>query len=47
METLRNKRGDVAYAIPCPARRTEKNWVLDSVPLLPAAAPEIREAKRA
>jgi phenylpropionate dioxygenase-like ring-hydroxylating dioxygenase large terminal subunit len=47
METLRGKRGDIAYAIPCPARRTEKNWVLDPVPLLPAAAPEIKEVKRA
>ena len=47
METLRAKRGDVAYAIPCPARRTEKNWALDTVPLLPAAAPELKEAKRA
>lgn len=25
--------GDVAYAIPSPARRTEKSWVLDEVPL--------------
>jgi phenylpropionate dioxygenase-like ring-hydroxylating dioxygenase large terminal subunit len=47
METLRAKRGDVAYAIPCPARRTEKNWALDTVPLLPAAAPQLKEAKRA
>jgi hypothetical protein len=47
METLRAKRGDVAYAIPCPARRTEKNWVLDPVPLLPAKAPKLKAAKRA
>ena len=33
---LQDKRGDVAFAIPCPARRTEKNWVLDEVPLVPA-----------
>jgi len=26
--------GDIAYAIPCPGRRTEKNWVLDPVPLI-------------
>lgn len=31
---LQDKRGDVAFAIPCPARRTEKNWVLDTVPLI-------------
>lgn len=23
-----------AFAIPCPARRTEKNWVLDPIPLI-------------
>jgi hypothetical protein len=27
--------GDVAYAIPCPARRESKNWVLDPIPLMP------------
>jgi len=32
---LRENAGDVAYAIPSPARRTSKNWVLDSVPLMP------------
>jgi len=47
MDTLRANRGNIAYAIPCPARRTEKNWVLDPVPLLPAAAPALKEAKRA
>ena len=30
---LQERRGDIAFAIPCPARRTEKNWVLDPVPL--------------
>lgn len=29
--------GKVAYAIPSPARRESKGWVLDAVPLLPAA----------
>jgi phenylpropionate dioxygenase-like ring-hydroxylating dioxygenase large terminal subunit len=33
---LRETAGDAAYAIPCPARRTSKNWVLDPVPLMPA-----------
>jgi phenylpropionate dioxygenase-like ring-hydroxylating dioxygenase large terminal subunit len=28
--------GDVAYAIPCPARRESGNWVLDPIPLMPA-----------
>jgi hypothetical protein len=27
----------VVYAIPCPARRETKGWVLDPVPLRPAA----------
>lgn len=34
---------DKAYAIPCPARRTSGNWVLDEVPLLKSRAE--REAK--
>ena len=34
MQTLREKAGDVAYAIPSPARRLSKNWVLDPVPLV-------------
>ncbi len=34
MRALRENGGDVVYTVPCPARRTEKNWVLDSVPLL-------------
>ena len=33
---LQDQRGDIAFAIPCPARRTEKNWVLDAVPLVEA-----------
>jgi len=34
-QELQDKRGDVAFAIPSPARQTEKNWVLDTVPLRP------------
>jgi hypothetical protein len=33
MDQMEADFGDVAYAIPCPARREEKNWVLDTVPL--------------
>lgn len=29
-------KGTRAYAIPCPQRRSSKNWTLDSIPLLPA-----------
>jgi phenylpropionate dioxygenase-like ring-hydroxylating dioxygenase large terminal subunit len=32
-KTLRRNAGDVAYAIPSPARRESGNWVLDPVPL--------------
>ncbi len=44
-KALRAKQGDVAMAIPCPARRESGNWVLETVPLLPgspAAAAEKR-----
>jgi hypothetical protein len=50
MKALRNAQGDVAYAVPCPARRESGNWVLDPVPLVPAgasgraAAPAVRSA---
>ena len=33
LDTLKAKKGKVAFAIPCPARRTSGNWVLDPVPL--------------
>jgi phenylpropionate dioxygenase-like ring-hydroxylating dioxygenase large terminal subunit len=33
LKKLREDRGDVAYAIPCPDRRTAGNWVVDEVPL--------------
>jgi phenylpropionate dioxygenase-like ring-hydroxylating dioxygenase large terminal subunit len=35
LKKLRAEQGDRAFAIPCPARRTSKNWVLKPVPLLP------------
>jgi hypothetical protein len=35
LKRLAELRGDVATAIPSPARREEKNWVLDEVPLIP------------
>jgi len=49
IRALKEKAGDVAYAIPSPARRQEKNWVLDPAPLCTAsvgaasaATPEVR-----
>jgi phenylpropionate dioxygenase-like ring-hydroxylating dioxygenase large terminal subunit len=35
MRSLREQKGDRAFAIPCPARRTSKNWVQKTIPLLP------------
>ena len=35
VKALNAKLGDVAIAIPCPARRTESNWVQEAVPLVP------------
>jgi phenylpropionate dioxygenase-like ring-hydroxylating dioxygenase large terminal subunit len=40
MKALREKLGDIAMAIPSPARRESGNWVLDTVPLLPGDAAE-------
>jgi phenylpropionate dioxygenase-like ring-hydroxylating dioxygenase large terminal subunit len=34
MLKLNEQRGNVASAIPCPERRSAKNWVLDEVPLV-------------
>jgi phenylpropionate dioxygenase-like ring-hydroxylating dioxygenase large terminal subunit len=34
-DTVEQTQGKVAYGIPSPARRTEKGWVLDSIPLVP------------
>ncbi|MGI9343064.1 MAG: Rieske 2Fe-2S domain-containing protein [Gammaproteobacteria bacterium] len=36
---FREQAGDAAVAIPSPERRTSKNWVIDELPLMPAAAP--------
>ena len=33
------ERGDVIYAIPCPARRETRSWVLDAVPLIAPSDP--------
>jgi hypothetical protein len=37
IDTMRATRRTKAYAIPCPARRTSKNWVLNPVPLISSA----------
>ncbi len=48
-QKLREKAGDIAFAIPSPARREGGNWVLDPVPLIAgdAAAAEQAPARKA
>jgi phenylpropionate dioxygenase-like ring-hydroxylating dioxygenase large terminal subunit len=36
LKAMRANADDIAYAIPSPGRRTSKNWVLDTVPLVAA-----------
>ncbi len=36
LKRLREERGDRAFSIPCPDRRTSGNWVLSPVPLISA-----------
>jgi phenylpropionate dioxygenase-like ring-hydroxylating dioxygenase large terminal subunit len=36
MKSHREQKGDRAFAIPCPARRTSKNWVQKTIPLISA-----------
>ena len=38
LHALKATAGDVAWAIPSPARRTGKNWVLDPAPMVPVDA---------
>lgn len=43
--TVARNRNKVAYAIPSPGRRKQKGWVLDAVPLLPAASASSARAR--
>jgi len=36
MKTLKEKQHETAFSIPCPDRKTQKNWVLDPIPLIKA-----------
>jgi len=45
-EVSRNLK-KVAYAIPCPARRNSKGWILDSIPLIAATAVNQKARKAA
>ena len=38
VDTVRRNSKRVAYAIPSPARREAKGWILDPVPMMPAQA---------
>jgi phenylpropionate dioxygenase-like ring-hydroxylating dioxygenase large terminal subunit len=46
-EAVTRDRLKVAYAIPCPARRETKGWVLDPVPLIPATEAAAEATRRA
>jgi len=35
-KAIKQSEGDIAWAIPCPARRETSNWVLDAAPTRPA-----------
>ena len=37
IDTANANRDNIAYAIPSPARREQKGWVLDTIPLLPGS----------
>lgn len=43
-DTIREQRHNRAFAIPSPGRRDSKNWVLHSIPLLPAAKAKSKAA---
>lgn len=45
IDLVNANRGKVAYAIPSPARREQKGWVLDAIPLVPAAPKAQSELK--
>lgn len=47
MRELERNRNHVAYAIPGPGRRQMKGWVLESVPLAPAADPRAQSGAKA
>ncbi len=44
-KTLRDNRGDIAYAIPSPDRRTTGNWVLDTIPCVDPAHVQAKAAE--
>ncbi len=47
MDEVNRNRLKVAYAIPSPARRQHKGWILDAVPLIPARASVVAEVAAA
>ena len=47
VDEVERNRKKVAYAIPSPARRLQKGWVLDAIPLLPGKAVEKKAQKAA
>ncbi len=47
LDKVDHNRKQVAYAIPCPARRGSKGWILDPVPLIPASSVSQKARKAA
>ncbi len=45
LDEVKRNEGQVAYAIPSPARRASKGWALDSIPLLPGKSELSRAAE--
>jgi predicted pyridoxine 5'-phosphate oxidase superfamily flavin-nucleotide-binding protein len=45
--TVNCNRKKIAYAIPSPARRRHKGWVIDPIPLIPATAATKRQIQSA
>ena len=43
-KAMRENSGDVAYAVPSPERRHSGNWILNPVPLQPAAPVSVRSS---
>ncbi len=42
VDEVERNEGKVAYAIPCPARRESKGWVLDAIPVVKPEAGDAR-----
>jgi phenylpropionate dioxygenase-like ring-hydroxylating dioxygenase large terminal subunit len=44
---MQDEKGDISFVIPSPDRRDSRNWVLDTVPLMPGGSEAIQRRKTA